>query len=170
MSFFSLIGLNRKWIFWSLNVWLDMNGPMMLVLVKNFQWHLNASRNVAVYVQPENVTAIIANPGLCGNSSDGHPFLLVIICSSVGNLEARNAIRQTWVHYQNRTSPYEIRVGFLLGQTFNNSRQNEILAESEMYVGLSDSKIFWKILVEQKDSMLRGIFDSDLRFLVVLRC
>jgi len=48
-------------------------------------------------------------------------------------LEARNAIRQTWVHYQNRTSPYEIRVGFLLGQTFNNSRQNEILAESEIY-------------------------------------
>lgn len=100
---------------------------------KNFQWHLNVSRNVAVYVQPENATAIIPNVGLCGNSSQDHPFLLVIICSSVANFEARNTLRQTWIQYQNRTSPYEIRIGFLLGQTFNTTHQNNVLAESEMY-------------------------------------
>lgn len=114
---------------------------------KNFQWHLNVSRNVAVYVQPENATAIIPNVGLCGNSSQDHPFLLVIICSSVANFEARNTLRQTWIQYQNRTSPYEIRIGFLLGQTFNTTHQNNVLAESEMYILFSDSWTFWTIFL-----------------------
>lgn len=111
---------------------------------RNFQWHSNATRNVAVYVQPENYTAIIANEGLCGsgNSSSNPPFLLVIICSSVENVEARNAIRQTWMSDPRHT----IRMAFLLGQTFNSSRQNDVLAESDLH----------------NDIIQEGFFDSYL--------
>nr|CAG4648786.1 EOG090X0A8N [Polyphemus pediculus] len=109
-------------------------GTEISVTGQSFQWHSNSTRNVAVYVQPENVTAIIPNPGLCGNSSDHHPFLLIVVCSSVGNFEARNAIRQTWMSFRpNQTAPYNIRMAFLLGQTFNESRQNDVIAESEMH-------------------------------------
>ena len=86
---------------------------------------------MATYVQPENLTAIIPNEGLCDTVSP--PFLLVVICSAVDNFEAREAIRQTWksLNYFNWTSELPVQIAFLLGQPVNETRQGDVLAESK---------------------------------------
>ena len=92
---------------------------------------------MAVYVQPENVTAKILNSGLCPNRTD-EPFLLVVICSAVKNFESRTAIRETWMSV-NRTVERKpgvklsIRMAFLLGETLNETLQNQVFDESEKH-------------------------------------
>lgn len=113
--------------------------------VPNFQWNVNATRDVAVYVQPENVTAKIPNGGLCVGDAAATkaPFLLVIVCSAVSNTDARNAIRDTWMkakRVQNGTllSALEnitlgVKVAFLLGETTNETIQNDVYLENELH-------------------------------------
>jgi hypothetical protein len=57
-------------------------------------WERNLSRDLREYVQPDNVTAIIEQPSICASTKP--ILLLVIICSSVDNFDARMAIRETW--------------------------------------------------------------------------
>ena len=117
----------------------------LCILVPNFQWNVNATRDVAVYVQPENVTAKIPNGGLCVGDAAATkaPFLLVIVCSAVSNTDARNAIRDTWMkakRVQNGTllSALEnitlgVKVAFLLGETTNETIQNDVYLENELH-------------------------------------
>lgn len=103
----------------------------------NFTWNANSTRDLSIYVQPENVTAIIPNADLCQADSEAEqkkPVLLVIICSAVDNFQAREAIRETWMSLQlNDSTPFTVRTAFLLGQTTNDSRQADVAAESNAY-------------------------------------
>lgn len=55
----------------------------------------------------------------------------------MANFEARQAIRETWMSYQpsdlNGTALFDIRTAFLLGQTINDTGQNDVLIESNTY-------------------------------------
>jgi beta-1,3-galactosyltransferase 1 len=56
------------------------------------------------------------------------------VCSAVGNIKAREAIRETWMSLEpNKTTPFDVRIAFLLGQTVNDTRQNDVLMESNLY-------------------------------------
>ncbi|XP_059471379.1 beta-1,3-galactosyltransferase 1-like isoform X2 [Neocloeon triangulifer] len=93
-------------------------------------WERNSSRNLREYVQPDNVTAIIEQPSIC--ASNGPILLLVIICSSVENFDARLAIRETWGSPAN-VSDETLRLAFLLGDTDSLELQTRVEAESAKY-------------------------------------
>ncbi|XP_065332402.1 beta-1,3-galactosyltransferase 1-like [Cloeon dipterum] len=93
-------------------------------------WERNSSRNLREYVQPDNLTAIIEQPSICASS--GPILLLVIVCSSVDNFDARLAIRETWGSPAN-VSDETLRLAFLLGDTESLELQNKVEAESGKY-------------------------------------
>lgn len=102
----------------------------------NFSWYVNATRDVAIYVQPENVTAVIPNEHFCNvnDSEKGKPLLLIVVCSAVGNFRERNALRKTWMSVeQNGSALFAVRTAFILGQTVNDTWQNEIREESALH-------------------------------------
>ena len=99
--------------------------------MRNFTWTVNSTRDLAVYVQADNVTAIIANEQLCGSNGES-PFLLIVVCSAVGNFEAREAIRQTWM-MGNASKSLPVRTVFLLGRPLNESRQIDVITESSIH-------------------------------------
>jgi hypothetical protein len=57
-------------------------------------WSQNTSRETSDYVFPNENTTLIEPPTLC---HEAHPiFLLIVVCSSANNFEARQSIRETW--------------------------------------------------------------------------
>lgn len=57
-------------------------------------WSHNTSRETTDYVLPNENTTIIEPPNLC---REPEPiFLLIVVCSSASNFDARQSIRQTW--------------------------------------------------------------------------
>lgn len=58
-------------------------------------WSKNKSRVPSDYIFPELNTTLI-EPSICSSVSDPPIFLLIVVCSSFGNFEARQAIRTTW--------------------------------------------------------------------------
>lgn len=58
-------------------------------------WSLNTSRETSDYIFPNENTTIIEPPTLC-RESDPLIFLLIVVCSSANNFEARQTIRETW--------------------------------------------------------------------------
>lgn len=60
-------------------------------------WGLNATRFIPYYILPNQNTTLIDPVHICGN--DARPILLlIIVCSSARNFEARQAIRDTWAN------------------------------------------------------------------------
>ncbi|KAK3914689.1 Beta-1,3-galactosyltransferase 1 [Frankliniella fusca] len=104
-------------------------------------WPRNGTREVRLFIQPENVTTIIS-PNFCEGRQ---PFLLVVVCSAVQNSEARKAIRETWassatsLRESNRSNevfpdpPKEVFVVFLLGDPDNTTLQSIIEEESRRF-------------------------------------
>ncbi|XP_011497062.1 PREDICTED: beta-1,3-galactosyltransferase 1-like isoform X2 [Ceratosolen solmsi marchali] len=62
-------------------------------------WSYNTSRDVSIYIHPENTTVILTPKRICNNTS----YLIILICSAVGNINARIAIRNTWGQSDNDT-------------------------------------------------------------------
>ncbi|XP_014261338.1 beta-1,3-galactosyltransferase 1-like [Cimex lectularius] len=89
-------------------------------------WELNVTRDVRVYVVPENITSIISGKNLC---EDQKVNVIIIVCSAPENVDRRLAIRQTWGLHNFSN----VRVGFLLGWTYNISLQIQIEQESSEY-------------------------------------
>jgi hypothetical protein len=57
-------------------------------------WSMNQSRETTDYILPNENTTLIEPNLLC---REPHPiFLLVVVCSSANNFEARQSIRETW--------------------------------------------------------------------------
>lgn len=83
------------------------------------------SRNLCVYIHPENTTSILSPTSLCSLP----PYLLIIICSAVANQEARAAIRSTWANKYNLDNLYNstVKIVFLLGQSDNDTLNVSIL-------------------------------------------
>ncbi|XP_040159682.1 uncharacterized protein LOC120898208 isoform X3 [Anopheles arabiensis] len=66
-------------------------------------WGLNTSRATVDYVLPEENTTLIDPLNVCTTEErsglveeSGKVFLLIVVCSSARNFEARQAIRETW--------------------------------------------------------------------------
>lgn len=57
-------------------------------------WSLNTSRETTDYILPNENTTLIEPPTLCRESDP--VFLLIVVCSSANNFEARQTIRETW--------------------------------------------------------------------------
>lgn len=61
-------------------------------------WPQNTSREIKNYIHPNKNTTLIEPWAVC-KSPSSPIFLLIIVCSSPFNLEARETIRQTWANY-----------------------------------------------------------------------
>jgi hypothetical protein len=59
-------------------------------------WSKNTSRVASDYIFPELNTTLIEPSTICSSLSDPPIFLLIVVCSSFSNFEARQAIRTTW--------------------------------------------------------------------------
>ncbi|CAK9812421.1 Beta-1,3-galactosyltransferase 1 [Anthophora plagiata] len=94
-------------------------------------WAYNTSRDLCVYIHPENITSILSPNGVCSPP----PYLLIVICSAVTNFKARAAIRNTWANKKNLDSTYNstVKIAFLLGQSDNDTLNNIIAEESHEY-------------------------------------
>lgn len=57
-------------------------------------WSHNTSRETTDYILPNDNTTIIEPPTLCREPDP--IFLLIVVCSSASNFEARQSIRETW--------------------------------------------------------------------------
>ena len=88
-------------------------------------------------VLPDEVTTRIAPSNLCSKSSKGQAadktdvFLLVVVCSAVENTKERQTIRETWAKDQDELD--DVRVIFMLGNSFNDTLQPNVTKESEIY-------------------------------------
>ena len=99
-------------------------------------WPRNGTREVRLFIQPDNVTTLIS-PSICEGRQ---PFLMVVVCSAVQNSEARKAIRDTWASSASKESnknhevpAKEVFVVFLLGDPDNASLQLNIEEESRKF-------------------------------------
>ncbi|KAE8748481.1 hypothetical protein FOCC_FOCC004776 [Frankliniella occidentalis] len=105
-------------------------------------WPRNGTREVRLFIQPDNVTTIIS-PNFCESKQ---PFLLVVVCSAVHNSEARKAIRETWAssssslrennRISNEVVPHPLKdvfVVFLLGDPDNSTLQSVVEEESRRF-------------------------------------
>lgn len=98
-----------------------------------FVWPANQSRSAKDLIFPERKTTIF-NTEVCthkAGSSSSSPYLLVIVCSSVQNFEARYSIRQSWA--QDTNTLKNVKVVFLVGQQVNNTHQELLKNEHEEY-------------------------------------
>jgi hypothetical protein len=57
-------------------------------------WSRKTSRNLADYIFPDKITALIEPASLCRDQKS--VFLLIVVCSSLKNFKARKTIRKTW--------------------------------------------------------------------------
>ncbi|XP_034252647.1 beta-1,3-galactosyltransferase 1-like [Thrips palmi] len=105
-------------------------------------WPRNGTRDVRLFIQPENVTTILSTTVCDGRQ----PFLVVVVCSAVQNFEARKVIRETWASSgstvgkeSNRSNevledpPKDVFVVFLLGDPDNATLQSIVEEESRRY-------------------------------------
>ncbi|KAH0553605.1 beta-1,3-galactosyltransferase 1-like isoform X1 [Cotesia glomerata] len=107
-------------------------------------WTFNTSRNVNLYINPENNTTITSPELSCVTSP---PYLLIIVCSAVGNQKARDAIRNTWGSEQNlyylatsSTVNTTVKIVFLLGESTNDTLNAAILDENYEYGDIIQEK------------------------------
>ncbi|XP_012536065.1 beta-1,3-galactosyltransferase 1 [Monomorium pharaonis] len=103
-------------------------------------WSYNTSRDLCVYIYPENNTSILSPTGICSLP----PYLLIIICSAVANQEARAAIRNTWANKYNLDNLYNstVKIMFLLGKSDNDTLNNLIADESSQYNDIVQERFF----------------------------
>lgn len=57
-------------------------------------WSQNTSRETTEYILPNENTTLIEPPFLCREPDP--IFLLIVVCSSASNFEARQSIRESW--------------------------------------------------------------------------
>ena len=102
-----------------------------------FVWPMNQTRDVHALVLPDEVTTRIAPSNLCSKPSEsrfideGPIFLLVVVCSALENTKERQTIRETWAKDQEELN--DVRVIFMLGNSFNDTLQPNVTKESEIY-------------------------------------
>lgn len=93
---------------------------VIVILAQLHGWGFNKSRDVCTYVHPDNTTAIINPKSTC---SVDVPYLLIVVCSAVANIDARMAIRNTWGNktYLDYMYNSTVKIAFLLGQSNNDT-------------------------------------------------
>lgn len=96
-------------------------------------WNRNSVRNISYYFT-ENLVQIIPKHFCKSNIK-----LLIIVTSAVSNVNAREAIRQTWGS-EKTVLGQDISILFFLGNSLNPSMQDAILAESYKYDDIIQEK------------------------------
>lgn len=91
-------------------------------------WDLTTSRDIKEYIRPGITTTLIKPSAFCASPL----FLLIIVCSTPSNFEARIAIRETWGK-DNGGEGREVRTYFLLGETPNQDIQDKIQLENQAF-------------------------------------
>lgn len=81
--------------------------------LRRFEWI--QTKNISEYVFPNKVTTVLDQPDFCHDDVQ----LLIIVCSAPKNLQAREAIRETWGGEATRNS--DTKLVFFLGQSDNGS-------------------------------------------------
>ncbi|TGZ53297.1 Hexosyltransferase [Temnothorax longispinosus] len=116
------------------------NSRLMASVAQLPGWSYNTSRDLCVYIHPENNTSILSPTGICSLP----PYLLIIICSAVANQEARAAIRNTWANKYNLDNLYNstVKIAFLLGKSDNDTLNNLIVEESSQYNDIVQERFF----------------------------
>lgn len=66
-------------------------------------WSQNTSRETTDYILPNENTTLIEPPALCREPDP--IFLLIVVCSSANNFEARQSIRESWGNVTEFNSP-----------------------------------------------------------------
>ena len=61
-------------------------------------WAKNTSRDTTEYILPNENTTLIEPSSLCSATNNDPIFLLIVVCSSASNFEARQTIRETWAN------------------------------------------------------------------------
>ncbi|OQR68222.1 beta-1 [Tropilaelaps mercedesae] len=98
-------------------------------IAPNLTWVLRQRETFLSILQPTNLTALITPSE---TRCDQQRLLTIVVCSAVGNDEARKAIRETWA----TEAPRDSRVFFLVGRPlFSNDTQlqDKIEAEANRY-------------------------------------
>ncbi|RZB49889.1 uncharacterized protein BDFB_002639, partial [Asbolus verrucosus] len=90
-------------------------------------WGYNTTRDTSQYIL-NNLSAHIFPEHFCDHES----FLLVMVCSGPSNIDARNAIRETWGH-ERIILGNNVSLFFLLGETANSSIQYDVMLESDRF-------------------------------------
>ncbi|XP_053977925.1 beta-1,3-galactosyltransferase 1-like isoform X2 [Hylaeus volcanicus] len=103
-------------------------------------WAYNTSRDLCLYIHPENTTSVLSPTGICSPPL----YLLIVICSAVMNLKARAAIRNTWANRNNLDSIYNstVRIAFLLGESDNDTINSIIAEESHQFNDIIQEKFY----------------------------
>ncbi|XP_050591532.1 beta-1,3-galactosyltransferase 1-like isoform X1 [Bombus affinis] len=103
-------------------------------------WAYNTSRDLCVYIHPENTTSVLSPNDICSSS----PYLFIVICSAVTNIQARTAIRSTWANKNNLDNIYNstVKIAFLLGQSNNDTLNSIIAEESHQYNDIIQEKFY----------------------------
>ena len=115
--------------------------PHLVVSVAQLPgWAYNTSRDLCVYIHPENTTSVLNPTGICSPP----PYLLIVICSAITNFKARIAIRNTWANKSNLDNVYNstVKVAFLLGQSDNDTLNNIIAEESHQFSDIIQEKFY----------------------------
>ncbi|XP_046735329.1 beta-1,3-galactosyltransferase 1-like [Diprion similis] len=100
-------------------------------------WADNITRDVRIYVQPENNTTIISPVEICSTP----PILIIVVCSSISNQKARDAIRDTWANKTNLENyNATVEVAFLVGESSNDTLNENIENESLQYKDIIQEK------------------------------
>ncbi|XP_023321147.1 beta-1,3-galactosyltransferase 1 isoform X2 [Eurytemora carolleeae] len=112
-------------ISWISSLSVKHKGPLAYV------WPTNQTRDTSAYIHPSTISTII-QPKIC-NSSDptSFPYLLIIVCSGLQNIDARTAIRGSWGLEANTMK--NVKVVFLVGQGENRTYQEEIEQEARLH-------------------------------------
>lgn len=80
---------------------------------------------MGIYIHPENETTVTNPKHVCNDTI----YLLIVVCSAVSNLNARNSIRTTWGNSSYLKAVYNstVKVSFILGESNNKSLNVSIL-------------------------------------------
>ncbi|XP_043512311.1 beta-1,3-galactosyltransferase 1-like isoform X2 [Frieseomelitta varia] len=89
-------------------------------------WAYNTSRDLCVYIHPENTTSVLSPNDICSPS----PYLFIVICSAITNVKARIAMRNTWANKNN------------LNNTYNSTVKSMIAEESHQYNDIIQEKFY----------------------------
>ncbi|KAK7866511.1 hypothetical protein R5R35_002471 [Gryllus longicercus] len=89
-------------------------------------WARNRSRDLRLYVLPENVTTLLQPSWSCGANT---PYLLVVVCSALEHAATRAAIRDTWGSLR-EVENMTVHLAFLVGMPSPGSSSAEHLQEA----------------------------------------
>ncbi|XP_076043025.1 beta-1,3-galactosyltransferase 1-like isoform X2 [Oratosquilla oratoria] len=153
--------------------------PTYSLVMTEFEWPANASRDTTIYLKPDEVTTVIQPIIPCRENL----FLLVVVTSAVDNRVQREAIRATWgswITHSNQTPGDKIsqksknsQLMFLLGQPRDKSYIQRVVEENHMhkdiimegfidsYTNLTLKSVFMLKWVQQRCQTTRFIMKVD---------